>query len=100
MKNNDILKNFALRAKNKLLGKDTKNSINVKIKTISFKDDAFKEKVEYLMDRENEIFNPMHFLMDDKLLKTLDSEQKERYLLETIDKYLRFKNEITMERSC
>ena len=52
------------------------------------------------MDRENEIFNPMHFLMDDKLLKTLDSEQKERYLLETIDKYLRFKNEITMERSC
>ncbi len=100
MKNNDILKNFALRAKNKLLGKDTKNSINVKVKTISFKDDAFKEKVEYLMDRENEIFNPMHFLMDDKLLKTLDSEQKERYLLETIDKYLRFKNEITMERSC
>lgn len=100
MKNNDILKNFALRAKNKLLGKDTKNSINVKVKTISFKDDAFKEKVEFLMDRENEIFNPMHFLMDDKLLKTLDSEQKERYLLETIDKYLRFKNEITMERSC
>ena len=100
MKNNDILKNFALRAKNKLLGKDTKNSINVKVKTISFKDDAFKEKVEYLMDRENESFNPMHFLMDDKLLKTLDSEQKERYLLETIDKYLRFKNEITMERSC
>ena len=100
MKNNDILKNFALRAKNKLLGKDTKNSINMKVKTISFKDDAFKEKVEYLMDRENEIFNPMHFLMDDKLLKTLDSEQKERYLLETIDKYLRFKNEITMERSC
>ena len=100
MKNNDILKNFALRAKNKLLGKETKNSINVKVKTISFKDDAFKEKVEYLMDRENEIFNPMHFLMDDKLLKTLDSEQKERYLLETIDKYLRFKNEITMERSC
>ena len=100
MKNNDILKNFALRAKNKLLGKDTKNSINVKVKTISFKDDAFKEKVEYLMDKEDEIFNPMHFLMDDKLLKTLDSEQKERYLLETIDKYLRFKNEITMERSC
>ena len=100
MKNNDILKNFALSEKNKLLGKDTKNSINVKVKTISFKDDAFKEKVEYLMDRENEIFNPMHFLMDDKLLKTLDSEQKERYLLETIDKYLRFKNEITMERSC
>ena len=100
MKNNDILKDFALRAKNKLLGKDTRESVNTKIKTISFRDDAFKEKVEFLMDKEDEIFNPMHFLMDDKVLKSLDSEQKERYLLTTIDKYNRFKNEITMERSC
>ena len=100
MKNNDILKYFALRAKNKLLGKDTRESVNTKIKTISFRDDAFKEKVEFLMDKEDEIFNPMHFLMDDKVLKSLDSEQKERYLLTTIDKYNRFKNEITMERSC
>ena len=100
MKNNDILKNFAMRAKNKLLGKDNKDVVPAKIKTISFKDEAFKEKVEYLMDNEDEIFNPMHFLMDEKLMKTLDSEQKERYLLSTIDKYMRFKNEITMERSC
>ena len=100
MKNNDILKNFALRAKNKLLGKDNKDVVPAKIKTISFKDEAFKEKVEYLMDNEDEIFNPMHFLMDEKLMKTLYSEQKERYLLSTIDKYMRFKNEITMERSC
>ena len=100
MKNNDILKNFALRAKNKLLGKDNKDVVPAKIKTISFKDEAFKEKVEYLMDNEDEIFNPMHFLMDENLMKTLDSEQKERYLLSTIDKYMRFKNEITMERSC
>lgn len=100
MKNNDILKNFALRAKNKLLGKDTKNSAITKVKTISFRDDAFKEKVEYLMDRDDEIFNPMHFLMDDKVLKNLDSEQRERYLLTTIDKYIKYKNEITMERSC
>ena len=85
MKNNDILKNFALRAKNKLLGKDNKDVVPAKIKTISFKDEAFKEKVEYLMDNEDEIFNPMHFLMDEKLMKTLDSEQKERYLLSTID---------------
>ena len=41
MKNNDILKNFALRAKNKLLVKDSKDSVTAKIKTISFKDDAF-----------------------------------------------------------
>lgn len=100
MKNNDILKNFALRAKNKLLGKDTRESVNTKIKTISFRDDAFKEKVEYLMDKEDEIFNPMHFLMDDKVLKSLDSQQRERYLLMTIDKYNRYKEEITMERSC
>lgn len=100
MKNNDILKNFALRAKNKLLGKDTKENLHSKVKIISFKDDAFKEKVEYLLDRDDEIFNPIHFLMDDKVLKSLDSEQRERYLLATIDKYNRFKNEIIMERSC
>ena len=39
MKNNDILKNFALRAKNKLLGKDNRVSVNTRIKTISFRDD-------------------------------------------------------------
>ena len=100
MKNNDILKNFALRAKNKLLGKDSKDSVTAKIKTISFKDDAFKEKVEYLMDRDDEIFNPMHFLMDEKVMKNLDSEQRERYLLTTIDKYMKYKNEIMLERSC
>ena len=52
------------------------------------------------MDRDDEIFNPMHFLMDEKVMKNLDSEQRERYLLSTIDKYMKYKNEITMERSC
>ncbi len=95
---NDILKSFALKAKKKLLGKE--NEVRAKIKVISFEDEAFKEKVEYLVSKEDEIFNPIHFLMDDKVMKTLDSAGKERYLLSTIDKYMRYKNEIIEEKSC
>lgn len=95
---NDILKSFALKAKKKLLGKE--NEVRAKIKVVSFEDEAFKEKVEYLVSKEDEIFNPIHFLMDDKVMKTLDSAGKERYLLSTIDKYMRYKNEIIEEKSC
>ena len=95
---NDILKSFALKAKKKLLGKES--DVRAKIKVISFEDEAFKEKVEYLVSKEDEIFNPIHFLMDDKVMKTLDSAGKERYLLSTIDKYMRYKNEIIEEKSC
>ena len=95
---NDILKSFALKEKKKLLGKE--NEVRAKIKVISFEDEAFKEKVEYLVSKEDEIFNPIHFLMDDKVMKTLDSAGKERYLLSTIDKYMRYKNEIIEEKSC
>ena len=95
---NDILKSFAKKKKKKLLGKE--NEVRAKIKVISFEDEAFKEKVEYLVSKEDEIFNPIHFLMDDKVMKTLDSAGKERYLLSTIDKYMRYKNEIIEEKSC
>ena len=95
---NDILKSFALKAKKKLLGKE--NEVHAKIKVISFEDEAFKEKVEYLVSKEDEIFNPIHFLMDDKVMRSLDSAGKERYLLSTIDKYMRYKNEIIEEKSC
>ena len=94
---NDILKNFALRAKKKLLGKE---KVTAKFKTITVQDDEFKEKVEYLLSKDEEIFNPIHFLMDDKILKNMDEASRERYLFSTIDKYNRFKNEILEEKSC
>ena len=96
---NDILKNFALRAKKKLLG-NVKENVSARFKTISTDDDAFKEKVEYLLSKDEEIFNPIHFLMDEKLMKNLDEPSKERYLFSTIDKYNRIKNEILEEKSC
>ena len=94
---NDILKNFALRAKKKLLGKE---KVTAKFKTITVQDDEFKEKVEYLLSKDEEIFNPIHFLMDDKILKNMDEASRERYLFSTIDKYNKFKNEILEEKSC
>ena len=96
---NDILKSFALRAKKKLLGKE-KDKVTVKFKTISTQDDAFKEKVEYLLSKDEEIFNPIHFLMDDKILKNMDEASRERYLFSTIEKFNRFKSEILEEKSC
>lgn len=95
---NDILKNFALKAKRRLATGETKAKVAPKIKVISNEDENFKEKVEYLLSKQDEIFNPIHFLMDEKILKNLDNDGKERYLFSTIDKYNRFKNEIIEEQ--
>lgn len=89
---NDVLKTFAQKAKRRLVGKESVPT--AKIKVISNEDEDFKNKVEFLLSQEDVITNPVHFLMDDKLLKNLDSEAKERYLLNTLDKYNSFKNQI------
>lgn len=96
----DVLRIIALRAKKKLLGRENVKESTAKIKRISNEDYAFREKVEYLMSRDDEIFNPIHFLMDEKIMKNLNGEGKERYLLSTIDKYNRYKNEILERKSC
>lgn len=90
--NNDILKTFAQKAKRRLVGKE--KAPTAKIKIISNEDIDFKNKVEFLLSQEDVITNPVHYLMDDKILKSLDNEAKERYLLSTLDKYNRFKNQI------
>ena len=90
--NNDVLKNFAQKAKRRLVGRD---KIPVaKIKVITNEDDDFKSKVENLLAEEEVVTNPVHFLMDDKLFKALEGEARERYLLSTLDKYNNFRNQI------
>ncbi len=92
MSKNDFLKTVALRAKRRLVGKET--APNTKIKIITNEDEDFKSKVEFLLSQEDVITNPVHYLMDDKILKNMDDKAKERYLLSTIDKYNSFKNQI------
>lgn len=92
MSKNDFLKTVALRAKRRLVGKET--APNTKIKIITNEDEDFKSKVEFLLSQEDVITNPVHYLMDDKILKNMDDKAKERYLLSTIDKYNKFKEQI------
>lgn len=91
--NSEVLKSIAQKAKRRLIGKEETTS--AKIKVITNDDEDFRSKVEYLLSHDDVITNPVHFLMDDKILKGLNSEEaKERYLLTTLDKYNSFKNQI------
>ena len=89
--NSELLKSFAQRAKRRLVGKSP--VVNAKIKVITQTDDDFRNKVKDLLSTEEVVTNPLHYLMDEKVMKTLDEEAKERYLLSTLDKYIGLKNE-------
>ena len=90
--NNDVLKNFAQKAKRRLVGRD-KIPI-AKIKVITNDDAEFKTKVENLLAQEEVVTNPVRYLMDDKIYKALEGEARERYLLSTLDKYNSFRNQL------
>ena len=85
---NEALKNLAMRAKNRLLNKNIRESYsNASIKVIDNRDEEFYNKVRYVMDNEDTVYNPMKYLMDeDKYLK-MDICGRERYLLQTIERY-------------
>ena len=92
MNKSEALKHIAQKAKRRLVGKET--TVNAKIKVISNEDVEFKSKVEYLLSQEGVVTNPVHYLMDDKILKNMNEEAKERYLLSTLDKYRSLRQEI------
>lgn len=82
---NDVLKIIAQKAKRRLIGKEAVT--NAKIKVISNDDEDFKSKVEFLLSQESVVSNPVHFLIDDKILNNMAENQREKYLLDTLDKY-------------
>ncbi|MBQ8844993.1 MAG: hypothetical protein IJ008_03140 [Clostridia bacterium] len=103
----DILKCMAQRAKKRLIsnGEKLPNEIphaskngNCKIKSIKNIDEKFSEKVRTLLEKEEEIINPIKLLMDENYFNKLDENGKERYLLKTIDNFTRLKNEIEKEK--
>lgn len=97
MINNDVLKSIALRAKRRLVGKE--NVVNAKIKVISNEDEDFKSKVEFLLAQEEVVSNPVQYLMDNKAMKGMSSEARERYLLSTLDKYSMLRSKLESEAS-
>lgn len=95
---NDLLKTLAMKAKNRMINKSLRDTYsNANIKIISTNDQAFYDKVKEIVNNEEYVLNPLQRLMDqDKMLK-MDARAKERYLLETIEKYQKAKTLIESE---
>lgn len=95
---NDILKTLAMRAKNRMINKNLRNTYNgANIKIISNNDQAFYDKVKEIVNEEDYVYNPLKRLMDEEKFMKLDARGRERYLLETIEKYQRARNLIQKE---
>lgn len=89
---NDVLKIFAQKAKRRLVGRE--NVVNTKIKIIPDEDESFKDKVSNLLAQQGVVSNPVQYLIDEKVMKGLDEENKERYLLSTLDRYNSLRREM------
>lgn len=93
---NNTLKMLAMRAKNRLMNKDNDRSLT-QIKIINNEDNLFIEKVRTLLQNQEMCKNPLKSLMDDNYITKLDDLNRERYLLETMEKYLKAKELVENE---
>lgn len=102
----DLLKALALKAKNRMIHRNTIGKAygydealpTCQIKVIDeHDDDKFYEKVQVLLSSEESISNPIKRLMNEEVFKSLDSRGKEKYLLDTIEKYLKYRKMIEEE---
>lgn len=96
--NSNMLKVLAMRAKNRMINKN--GYTEAKIKIINSDDSEFVEKVRNLLNSEGNITNPIGQLMEEKVLYRLDERGREKYLLETVERYLRAKSIIEKEKIC
>lgn len=99
---NKTLKNLAANAKNRLIQKggvvvSPASSSSITYRLMLTEDDAFFEKVKSLL-AENSI-TPMKDLMDKKKYDGLDELGKQKYLLDTIEKFQQIKSKIERENS-
>ena len=98
---NRTLKNLAVNAKNRLIQKSGNvvskmpSTTIAKFKLITNEDDAFVEKVKNLLE-ENSIC-PIKELMDKKKYDEMSFFSKQKYLLDTLDKFKEIKNQIESE---
>ena len=99
MKTN-ALKMLAMKAKNRMMNKGNGDSYSqARFKVIDNNEDQeFIERVRQLLDNEKKSMNPMKYLMDDKAFMKLDANNRERYMLEITEKYLRAKAIIEKEK--
>ncbi len=101
----EALKSLALKAKNRMIHKKQDDLTgldfeqhSLHIKVINDNDDLFYNKVRMLLENDEDIINPIKKLMDDNLLMKLDARGREKYLLETVEKYHKFRKMFEQER--
>ena len=99
---NRTLKNLAANAKNRLIQKSGNvvgptSSSNITYRLILNEDEAFFEKVKTLL--ENNSISPMKELMDKKKYDDLDELGKQKYLLDTLEKFQQIKRKIEGEKA-
>ena len=95
---NDILKTLSMRAKNRMINKNLRDTYsNANVKIISKNDEKFDQKVRELVRSGQDIHNPIKKLMDETKFMNLDERGRERYLFETIEKYNEIRNKMLAE---
>lgn len=94
---NDLLKALALKAKNRLIKKEKSDS-PFKITIISNNDDVFYAKVKAMLERDMDVVNPIKELMDEGAMHKMSVAQREMYLLQTVEKYNKFKSLVESEK--
>ena len=95
---NDILKTLAMRAKNRMINKNLRDTYsNANVKIISKNDEKFDQKVRELVRSGQDIHNHIKKLMDETKFMNLDERGRERYLFETIEKYNEIRNKMLAE---
>ncbi len=96
----DILREVAFRARQRLINKHNKvaqtHQKEITIKLIDENDEEFNMRAKTLLLSDDTI-NPFKILMDEKILRGLDEQGKERYLFETIDKFAKLKDKLERE---
>ena len=96
---NDKLKTLAMRAKNRLINKSLRNTYsNVDIKIINDNDENFYNKVKDIVNEKEFVYNPIKRLMDNDRMMKMSPRERERYLLETIEKYQSTRRKIFEEQ--
>ena len=96
--NNMELKRLAQNARKRLISSGANNGIrktvpslnsNVKFKVISNSDEEFSSKARQVL--ESDTLSPIKELMDEDYFNSLDSINKQKYLLEVVEKFNRVK---------
>ena len=98
-----LLRDLAQNAKNRLINRQggalksrALYNPNVSFKIISNDDPEFDAKARNL--RDEDLIFPIKKLINQDYYKTLSSVSKERYLLEIIDKYAKFRSRLNSEQ--